>query len=319
MSPSDLSTRKLVEDNIEVLYDYFSFVKRDVFRAKQYGKVLEALRGLPDGANANTLENVASGPKIRGKISQMVKTGKDLDSVIRIREETKSLPAVKELMELHGIGPVRAMELVRDHGVKGISDLVVRAESLSLTEATKRGLRMHEDFSRRIPRKEMLKHANLISKTLGDRFKYVIAGSFRRNAATSSDIDILLTGNVNDLNDMTSALEKVGYIDPCNALAHGVLKYMGACKLPRHKYFRRLDIMYTPPNEYAFALLHFTGSGSFNARMRAHALSRGYSLSEKGIVVLDKWRDLVPSPGVFETEEDIFKFLEYEYVDPVDR
>jgi DNA polymerase IV (family X) len=42
---------------------------------------------------------------------------------------------------------------------------------------------------------------------------------------------------------------------------------------------RRLDFLYTSPEEYPFAVLYFTGSKGFNTAMRQRALDLGYSLN----------------------------------------
>ena len=72
--------------------------------------------------------------------------------------------------------------------------------------------------------------------------------------------------------------------------------YMGVIKLPEtadsgKRYHRRIDIKVYPPEQYAFALLYFTGSDHFNRSMRYYAKKlgwegnrrQGYSLSDKGI------------------------------------
>lgn len=43
-------------------------------------------------------------------------------------------------------------------------------------------------------------------------------------------------------------------------------------KLNSESTARRLDFLYTPPEEYAFAILYFTGSKDFNTGMRMLAL-----------------------------------------------
>jgi DNA polymerase/3'-5' exonuclease PolX len=69
--------------------------------------------------------------------------------------------------------------------------------------------------------------------------------------------------------------------------------------------------MLTPIEEYPFALLYFTGSKQFNVKMRSFALSKGYSLNEQGITKNKK-----KVSQQFESEKDIFAFLEYPYVVP---
>ena len=45
---------------------------------------------------------------------------------------------------------------------------------------------------------------------------------------------------------------------------------------------RRIDFMFTPKKEFAFAILYFTGSKEFNTVMRQRALDLGYSMNEHG-------------------------------------
>jgi len=54
-------------------------------------------------------------------------------------------------------------------------------------------------------------------------------------------------------------------------LSNGKIKTMAIIQTP-DKPARRLDILYSPPEEYAFAVLYFTGSKMFNIGMRKHAL-----------------------------------------------
>ena len=65
-------------------------------------------------------------------------------------------------------------------------------------------------------------------------------------------------------------------------LSRGDVKSLGISKLPR-KPARRIDFMFTPKKEHAFAILYFTGSKAFNTGMRAKALKLGYSMNEHGM------------------------------------
>jgi DNA polymerase/3'-5' exonuclease PolX len=72
----------------------------------------------------------------------------------------------------------------------------------------------------------------------------------------------------------------------------------------------------TPDEEYAYALLYFTGSDRFNVAFRQYTLDRGYSLNEH---TLTKVRDGVKEVPYMESEKDIFKFIGLRYIEPSKR
>ena len=89
---------------------------------------------------------------------------------------------------------------------------------------------------------------------------------------------------------------------------------MGVSRLGKNRKARRIDIMYTPPEEYAFGILYFTGSDDFNKDMRKYALQMGYTLNEHRIMEINTKKEIT-----IEKEKDIFKFLGIPYVKPENR
>jgi len=79
---------------------------------------------------------------------------------------------------------------------------------------------------------------------------------------------------------------------------------------------RRIDIMFTKPTEYPFAVLYFTGSGEFNQMMRKLANQIGFTINEYNIEHLDTGKEV---DHVFKEEKDIFDFLDMGYVEPWQR
>lgn len=101
-------------------------------------------------------------------------------------------------------------------------------------------------------------------------------------------------------------------------------KYMGVCCLPgpnqRH---RRLDIIVVPYNEFACALVYFTGSAHFNRSMRAMAKTKNMSLSEhslnKDVVRQGTLKLFGGTPLPTLTEKDVFSLLGIPYRQPHER
>ena len=91
---------------------------------------------------------------------------------------------------------------------------------------------------------------------------------------------------------------------------------MGLGKINSSPYYRRIDIMYTKPEEYPFAILYFTGSGDFNVKMREYALEKGFTMNEYSIKHTETKEKVNHK---FISERDIFDFLNYEYLNPQNR
>ena len=79
---------------------------------------------------------------------------------------------------------------------------------------------------------------------------------------------------------------------------------------------RRIDIMYTKPEEYPFAIFYFTGSSEFNQRVRKEILDRGMTINEYSLKDNETKKKV---NHTFLKEKDIFDYLGYEYVRPEDR
>ena len=79
---------------------------------------------------------------------------------------------------------------------------------------------------------------------------------------------------------------------------------------------RRIDIMYTKPEEYPFAILYFTGSGDFNQRMRNDMNEKGFTMNEYCVKNTDTNKKI---DHLFHTEKDIFDYFNFEYIEPENR
>lgn len=305
--------------------------KRDVadkqpFKAKAYQKVIAQLQSSAAAVNSwedlKTVEGI--GEKIRKKIDEIFATG-----VLASAERTKAggtLTALETFQGIYGIGPAKASALVKA-GYKTIEDLRLAVgananPSLLNTNQTL-GLHYYEDLLQRIPRAEMDQHAALLRRCCPPSLTMDIVGSYRRGAASSGDIDVLLKGEgsasaaKNSGKAFLTMIEKIKAAYPTvEILAQGPKKCMAIIKLSPTATARRLDLLLTPAAEYAYALFYFTGSDKFNVAVRSHALELGYSLNEHALTVMEQ---SMPAPPPVESEKDIFAFLGLKYIPPTER
>lgn len=88
-------------------------------------------------------------------------------------------------------------------------------------------------------------------------------------------------------------------------------------------YSRRMDIKLYPPEQFAFALLYFTGSDYFNRSMRLFCQKRGWSLSDKDlkpVVRVHGEKVHETAHGIpCKTERDIFEAIGLPYKEPWER
>jgi DNA polymerase/3'-5' exonuclease PolX len=286
----------------------------EAFKANSYLKVISELKKFKDDsdlteANIRCIRGV--GDAIFKKIDQIIKTG-----TCSLYDKIKNIVDPREVfMNIHGIGPKRANELVK-MGINSIEELRKKKEYLN--DKQRIGLQYYEELIQKIPHEEIVKHERHLKtflKKTDPNAELTIAGSYRRKKSESGDIDVLI--NCDKRETFTKIIKKLvnqGYL--VEELALGNKKYNGICKLGRNGIGRRIDIMYTKPEEYPFAILYFTGSGEFNQMMRKVVNDKGYTMNEYSIKYSDTGKTV---DHVFTEEKDIFKFLEMGYVEPWQR
>lgn len=316
--------RQTIIDSLEVLR------KRDVaekqpFKARAYAKVIAQLKEHPEPITSyEDVKNIQGiGEKISKKIKEILETG-ELQSAKKAMERYP-IAALDALQNIYGVGPAKAKELVEAgiHSIAQLRDEVQKQPKL-LNDKQKVGLRYYEDLLERIPRQEMEEHDTVLRDLRPKAWKKTqmdLVGSFRRETPTSGDIDVLIRIPADNkdakqqLADYVRALQEANYVE--EVLALGEHKCMAICRLPNKK-ARRLDLLLTPDDEYAYALLYFTGSDKFNVAFRQHALHMGYTLNEHALTPIQATALARPVPYM-PTERSIFQFLKLRYVEPKNR
>ncbi len=292
---------------------------KEHFTAVAYKKVITQLKAFNKPiTSVDDIKGLPGiGDKIQKKIVEILATGK-----LAAAEAAKAavpLDLYDALLDVYGIGPAKARNLVEKTKVTSIEDLrkKVTEDPKLLNEVQKLGLKYYEDIKLRIPREEMVQHEKLILENLDKKFKAVIVGSYRRGAVSSGDIDVLLmlpdsmteSERSKLFKEAIATYESKNYIKAI--LAKGDKKCLAVSQL-EGKPARRLDLLLTPEAEFAYAILYFTGSDLFNVAFRSYALSKGYTLNEHTM----KPTSDAPAPPAMKEEKDIFDFLGLEYVEP---
>ena len=296
--------------------------KGEAFRARAYQKAQEFIMSYPN--NISCLNELIGkpniGPAVLERLEEFIATG-----TLQIIEREKNNP-VNILSDIYGIGPKKAQELV-EQGIKTIAELRINQDKL-LNETQKVGLKYYEDILKRIPRQEIEEYNTLLKGIFTNNLKnasYEIVGSYRRGAENSGDIDVIITTDSSQ-NFITFIDILINQKIIIEVLSRGPSKCLVIARITPSSIARRVDFLNTTKEEYPFSILYFTGSKIFNTIMRNQALTMGLTMNEHGLYKMEnknKGKERKEKGEKvehhFQSEQDIFKYLNIEYREPCER
>lgn len=304
-----------------------------MFRLKQIEHALSVLKTYPSTIKSSEeLHDVKGiGKGIMSRIDEILTTGK-LSEITIQQDNAKTSKHIDALMEVYGIGKKKARELVVDYGIKSVNALkkAYSNGSIELNTNIAMGLKYFTLYEQHIPRSEMQQMEKYMQHTanrMDSKLHVVICGSYRRQKPFSNDIDCMLTHDDivthDDLEKTENYLQLfVGKMKHKKFIVDSLTgddvdtKFMGFCQYSGELPVRRIDIRYIPIESYYPALVYFTGSGTFNQKMRHTAKKLGYKLNEYGLY--KKHGDTYKRVNVT-SEKNIFDVLGMEYVEPQNR
>lgn len=325
--------------------------KAVAFKLRSFSSAIQIIQNYPVKiTTAEQLKDVKGvGKGMIARINEYCNTGMIAEVQESIESEQHPIndsynADIEWLMRVTGIGEKKAIKLYND-GWR-LPDLVstcqdpVKAEKLIrnkvITHHQYLGAKYFEDLEQRIPQNEIKLVETYLQQWIPEfrpDCEFQILGSYRRNAATSGDIDVLLSipsvktdedmlQMCNILPQLVTFLTGKGFLVD-HLTKDGKSKYMGMCKIGDNP-VRRIDIRFTPFESKGAAILYFTGSGGFNRIMRKWAIQQGYKLNEYGL-----WNRLGEGKITKDTqfsfcscsdsEEMIFKELNMPYLTPPQR
>lgn len=306
---------------LDQLRNYYQ-VKGVFIKSRAYEKARDSLimydKEITDTKQLKDVPNI--GKSTINKLNEWVETG-----TLSVLEKSKNDPEIM-FSSVYGIGPKKAKELVKTHNVTTIDELREK-QSLLLNDVQKKGLKYYEDVLKRIPRNEIKVYETKMKKLFAivqqkhnnTNSTLNIVGSYRRGKLESGDIDVIICDENDDNTVFNEFLDKM--IEEnilIEVLSRGNIKSLGISKLGNRP-ARRIDFMFTPRKENAFAMLYFTGSKEFNTAMRSHTLKLGYSLNEHGLYKMNGKKKGEKLNKLFRNEKEVFDFLGIQYTKPEDR
>ncbi|MGA2874261.1 MAG: DNA polymerase/3'-5' exonuclease PolX [Nitrososphaerales archaeon] len=306
----------LVAQILGELADYTELEDDQPYRARAYRKAAETVESIPgaieDIWGEKKLRDLPGvGENIERKIDEILRTGK-LETLEKIK--LKIPVDVPSLTRIEGVGPKTVKQLYTKLKVKNLDDLEEAVKAGKLREFKGLGAKSDQILLERIAsarqqsKRILLAQADILSKRVIDYLKqiphverFAIAGSYRRKKETVGDFDVLMeTKNPADAIQFFTKQDEVKEV-----LAAGDTK--ASVKL--HNNFQ-VDVRVVPPKSWGAALLYFTGSKAHNVELRTIAIKKDLRLNEYGLFKSDE------TMVAGRTEEEIYKALEMEYIEP---
>ena len=257
------------------------------------------------------------GEKIAEKIATFVLTGH-----LPYYEELKqAIPgSLLELLKVTGLGGKKIKALYEELGINSIEDLEKACRAGKVAKVFHFGEKTQDNILNAINRLKSQRYgrilwwdAAVIAQSILEKLSKIksvqaaeIAGSIRRKLETIGDLDFIVASSTPDpvMNWFTEQpnVEKI--------LAKGSTKSTVLLKNGM-----QADLRVVPKQQFAFALLYFTGSKAHNIKIRQRANELGYSLSEYGLDPLDHTHKSLLSKKQI-TESDIYNTLGLSYIPP---
>ena len=320
----------------EILYFHESLGKKgnisSKFRIDSYRKAIKSIENFENpiynSKNVNDLEFIGKG--FREKIDLISKNG-----TLNIYENIKknnATTSMKLFQKIWGIGPEQA-RLIVNNNIFTIKELknAVKNKKINLSIQQLIGLKYYNDLNKKIPRIEITYYTNIIKKLIeNENIKIYNAGSYRVGKKYSGDIDLIISYknyDINKLKELFYNTLKKKYII-VETLSSGIQKSIYIIKIQKNlnnysvnnniniKYYRKIDVAFVEEKYLPWYLLYFGSSREFSKKIRNIASKLGYKLNEKGIYYRNSGKKVNFNPI---NEEDIFKYLNIEYIPPEKR
>ena len=300
--------------------------------AQAYSGVISALEKYPNEIKSGSeLKGIPKiGKRTIEKIDEILNTGN-----LQILHELKSNPKLKSLLELQeipGIGPKMANKLV-EKGIISVDKLKKEANKykktgqsniMKFSDLQLLGLEYHNDLVKRIPREDITQFINFMN-TFIDKFNkknntninIYPAGSYRLGKSNSKDIDLILSIQKKEKQNLEIIFKNI-----INTLIHDdiLFDYVNISKnqifgiIKVNNVFRHIDLRLIDEKYLPYYQLYFGSGEQFSRLIRQFAKDKGYKLTNKEFLDIRKNKKIK-----VKSEQEIFKKLGLNYVEPEDR
>lgn len=269
----------------------------------------------------NQINTLDVSDHMKGKLKYFKENPRELLKTIESpnSDEKKEYSLKDQLLELLGIGEVKADELI-GAGLKSISQLKTKKFMAMLPLASQQFLKYQPD--RKIPHDNIQKVESSIISLCDQKdgcISTIIVGSYRRGAVASRDIDVMIVSDeTNVLNLFLNKARSTYGEENVVPYASGPDKVSVLIRFDNIELFKsqnlgvyKLDIFRSPSAQSAAMMLYATGSKDHNILMRRNAKNKGFLLNQEGLYERES-NKLIPT----NSEREIFEKIGMDYKEP---
>ena len=290
-------------------------LQQDRFRVIGFQRAARTLEDLSQdveaiGPNVQQLADIEGiGKGTAQRIAEFLSTGKIKDHEELLTKVPAGLPA---LLDIPGLGPKTIGLLWRHAGVDNLDTLNAKLKTDELAKLPGLGAKKLENlrksiaFAQTSSQRIHLGQAMPLAcwfvdqlRQMPDTKQAAYAGSLRRGRETIGDIDLLVAAPNTAAENISNRFVK---LEPVREiLVQGPTKTSVRIAGPtRHQVSLQVDLRIVNPENFAAALIYFTGSKEFNVAIRERAIKQNAKLNEYGLYINQQ---LIAT----QTEEDVFK------------
>jgi len=310
--------KKIIIRTLEKIALYMELQAENPFKVSAFRKAAAALeadeRSLSEIDDITAIKGIGKGTA--AVITELMENG---ESTVLKELEAAVPKGLVPLMKLPGLGGKKLAKLYQELNIVDADTLKAACEAGQVrglagfaAKTEEKILKELETFGSRAERlpiwqlEPVVLEINELLASLPEVEKFSVAGSFRRVAETSKDVDFIVATKEYEV-VREAILTRLAILE---TVAAGDTKV--SVILDREEPVS-VDFRLVTREEFASALHHFTGSKDHNVRMRQLAKSMGKKISEYGVEQEDG------TVVTFESEEAFFAHFDLPFIPPTVR
>ncbi|KAG2228127.1 hypothetical protein INT45_009173 [Circinella minor] len=307
---------------LQLLEKKRSLLEMSEMRALAYHRAWAAIKAYPRNITSATEAQKITGigAKIGGLIRIYLETGTIPEAECLLSDE--KFRTLSHFCKVFGVGPSTA-NIWWDKGYRSLQEVLDRAKP---PESIQLAIELLSEFDQQMDRKdveEIIEIIILAATHLDEGAIVTPVGGYRRGKEQNADVDIVVSWSDSEKHkedylkhSLLISDRRTNYYGRLQTTGGANMEKLDTCYCafmqPSKQVLRQVDIVVATPDQYAAAVLAWTGSRQFERDLRDYA-KKEKRLSVKGHAI---FKENSEKPLTIKSEEDAFKLLGIPYIEP---